>query len=92
MTNESQAIEVEVVEIDGAPPAVRSDPREEAPPNQPWQQWQGKIRQLDPRWWPLWVVLGTLAVLILLTFGVVIGVIFLVFKIIGAFFRAIFGK
>ena len=93
MTTEPQAIEVEVVEIDGVAPLARHESREEAPQRQQWQdwqQWQGKIRTLDSRWWPLWVVLGTVAVLLLLTFGVVIGFVFLVFKIISAFLRAIF--
>lgn len=93
MTTESQAIEVEVVEIDGVAPLAKSEAREDSPPRQQWQdwqQWQGQIRKLDSRWWPLWVVLGTIAVLILLTFGVVIGVVFLVFKIISTFLRAIF--
>ncbi|GAA5116013.1 hypothetical protein JIN84_19670 [Luteolibacter yonseiensis] len=93
MTTEPQAIEVEVVEIDGVAPVAKSETRDEAPPRQQWQdwqQWQGQIRKLDGRWWPLWVVLGTIALLLLLTFGVVIGLVFVVFKMISAFLRAIF--
>ena len=92
MTNESQAIEVEVVEIDGVAPLARSQSREEVPPQQQrqwqdWQQWQGRIRTLDSRWWPLWVILGTVGVLLLLTFGVVI---FVIFRILSGIVRAIF--
>ncbi|MES2661003.1 MAG: hypothetical protein V4689_20425 [Verrucomicrobiota bacterium] len=91
MTNESQAIEVEVVEVDGITPPARFEPREESGPQQPpWQQWQGRVRTLDSRWWPLWVFLGAIAVVLLLTFGVVIGVLFVIFRILRGFMRAIF--
>jgi len=93
MTTEPQAIEVEVVEIDGVAPVAKSESYQEAPPRQQWQdwqQWQGQIRRLDSRWWPLWVVLGTVAVLLLLTFGVVFGAIYIVFKIISSFLRILF--
>lgn len=94
MTNEPQAIEVEVVEIDGAAPPAKFDPRDESPPRPQWQdwqqQWQGRVRTLDSRWWPLWVVLGAIGVVVLLTFGLVIGVVFVVFRILSGLFRAIF--
>lgn len=94
MTNEPQAIEVEVVEIDGAAPPAKFESQEEAQPRQSWpdlQNWQGRVRQLDSRWWPLWVVLGVIAVVLFLTFGLVIAVIFAVFRIIRGIVRAIFG-
>ncbi|RYD17868.1 MAG: hypothetical protein EOP88_24590 [Verrucomicrobiaceae bacterium] len=96
MSTEPQSIEVEVVEIDGAAPPARVEPRDEPqaqsrPQWQDWQQqWQGRVRTLDSRWWPLWVVLGAVAVVLLLTFGLVIAVAFLIFSIIRGFFRAIF--
>ena len=96
MTNEPQSIEVEVVEIDGAAPPARYESRDEPQPQsrpqwQDWQQqWQGRVRTLDSRWWPLWVVLGGIAVVLLLTFGLVFAVLFLIFRIISGFFRAIF--
>jgi hypothetical protein len=90
MTNEPQAIEVEVVEIDGAAPVVKVEPREEAPPQwQDWQQWQGRIRTLDGRWWPLWVVLGVIGVALLLTVGVFVAIVFVIFRILGGLLRAI---
>jgi len=46
---------------------------------------------LDSRWWPLWVFLGIIGVAILMTVGVVIGVIFVIFRIIKAILNAIFG-
>ena len=57
---EPQAIEVEVVEIDGLAPAPRAEPVPETqarPEWQDWQKWQGRMLKLVSRWWPLWVVL-----------------------------------
>lgn len=91
MTNESQAIEVEVVEIDGAAPPVKFETPEEAPrQRQDWQQWQGRIRTLDSRWWPLWIFLGVIAVALLLTVGVVVGIVFMIFRVLSGLVRAIF--
>ncbi|MGL5019068.1 MAG: hypothetical protein ACRDBP_13105 [Luteolibacter sp.] len=90
MIQESQAIEVEVVEIDGLTPAPRPKVEADSPPRQPWSNWQGQIRQLDSRWWPLWVLLGTVVVVLLLTVGVVLGILFLIFRIIRGMLRAIF--
>lgn len=90
MTEEPQAIEVEVLEIDGHAPAVKPGTSAAPQKNAPWGQWQARVRQLDPRWWPLWVILGIIAVALLLTVGVVFGVIFLIFRIFGGILRAIF--
>ena len=96
MSTESQAIEVEVVEVDGIVPAARPIGREEIPRPEAgsgatWRGLQGRVLKLDSRWWPLWVFLGILGVLLLLTFGLVIGVLFVVFQVVRKVFRAIFG-
>ena len=85
MTQTTQQIEVEVVEIDGVAPTTHG-----APPAPTAQNWQGRIRTLDARWWPLWVLLGTLAIAILLTVGLVIAVIFVIFRILNGIGRALF--
>ena len=90
VTREAQAIEVEVLEIDGSAPVIKVEGRVE-PQRQDWRDWQRRIRTLDGRWWPLWVFLGAIALVLLLTFGVVIGVLFLVFKIVGRILQTIFG-
>ena len=87
MTKEPQAIEVEVLEIDGAAPPAKTETGGESQPRQPWENWQGRIRQLDARWWPLWVFLGIIALVLMLTVGVVLGAVFLVFSIIRGFLR-----
>lgn len=91
MTTPSQAIEVEVVEIDGAAPSPKFEPREDAPRRQPWQlNWRGRALKLDSRWWPLWVLLGAVAVVLLLTVGLVLGVLFVIFGILRGIIRALF--
>jgi hypothetical protein len=90
MKNEPQSIEVEVVEIDGAAPKAKFEAHEEAPAGKPWQDWQGRIRSLDSRWWPLWVLLGVIAIGLLLTVGLVIGVIWVILRILNAMGRALF--
>ena len=89
-TREEQAIEVEVVEIDGAAPPIRVE-RQVQPQGPDWRDWQRRIRTLDGRWWPLWVFLWAIALVLLLTLGVVVGVVFLIFKIVGGTLRAILG-
>jgi len=79
-------IEVEVLEVDGVAPKPHVD---EATPEQAqtdsWQQgWQGRVKQLDMRWWPLWVVLGVIAIGLLLTVGVIVAVLWLFLKIVGS--------
>ncbi len=93
-TNDSQAIEVEVLEVDGitAPARTAMDESAANPPRDPaWRQWQGQVKHLDARWWPLWVILGILAFSLLLTVGLVLGVVFLIFRIIAGVAKAIFG-
>jgi hypothetical protein len=75
-----------------APPASYA-PQHETPhePARDWQKWQGRIKKLDGRWWPLWVLLGAVAVVLLLTVGVVFGILFLIFSIVRGFIRALVG-
>ena len=90
---EPTEIEVEVLEIDGvAQVAPRPAPVGNAPTSgdwQDWRQWRGRVRQLDSRWWPLWTVLGIIAVSLLLTVGLVLGVIFLIGRLLAKILRAI---
>ncbi len=91
MTNEPQAIEVEVVEIDGAAPPAKFEDREESPLRQHWQKnWQSRVNKLDGRWWPLWVFVGAVVVLLLLTVGLFLGLVFVIFRVLSGIVRAIF--
>jgi hypothetical protein len=90
MTTPSQAIEVEVVEIDGAAPPARFETPEASAPRQSWQaNWQSRALKLDSRWWPLWVLLGAVAVVLLLTVGLVVGIVFVIFRILRELIRAV---
>lgn len=83
---EAAAIEVEVIEIDGSAPEAAT-PIE--PPPSPWEKWQGSVRHLDRRWWPVWVVLGVIAALLLCTLGVAVALFLVVFIIIRHFVRTL---
>lgn len=91
MTKETTEIEVEVLEIDGVAPAPPMENPQSQADWQDWRQWGGRVRRLDSRWWPLWVVLGLIALVLALTVGLVLGVVFLIFRIIGKIIRAVFG-
>ncbi len=94
MEKEQETIEVEVVEIDGIAPVPVSHPREDEDPRQgwnDWQNWQGRVRQLDMRWWPLWALLGIILVFLLLTIGVALGALYIIYRIIRGFLSAIAG-
>lgn len=87
MSQNSQAIEVEVVAIDGAAPVVRNPEFSRTPP--PRQNWRGRTLRLDGYWWPLWVLLGAVAVVLLMTVGLVVGTIYVVFRILRGLIRAV---
>jgi hypothetical protein len=84
-------IEVEVLEIDGQTPPQSSPVPEPEAQQAPWQTWQGRVRRLDARWWPVWVILGILGVALLLTVGLVFGAIFLVARTIARLVNGVVG-
>jgi hypothetical protein len=90
MPQEPQAIEVEVVAIDGVAPPVAVEAAPETP-RPPWRDMQSRVLRLDSRWWPLWVLFGAVALVLLLTVGLVVGVVYLILRIlqrvINAFIR-----
>lgn len=93
MKQDEPILEAEVVEIDGV--AVESRPEVEQANRQQsrrvdWQSWQGKIRVLDKRWMPLWIVLGVIAFILLVTIGLLIAVLGFMFWIVKTILRAVF--
>ncbi len=93
MKQQEPILEAEVVEIDG----VAVEPRPEVETSEEtrsrrvdWQSWQGKIRVLDKRWMPLWIALGLIAFVLLVTVGLVIGVVAMMFWMVRAVLRAVF--
>lgn len=83
MASNKPTIEAEVVEIDGI--SVEPKPvRHESPEGNPWIQWgtwQGQMKRLDMRWWPLWAVLGFIALVVAVAVGMVAAVLFITFRI-----------
>jgi hypothetical protein len=101
--NHQPAIEVEVVEIDGAtpPPArpasdalARDDAQDESRSGQSWtnwQRWPGQARMLHPAWWPVLIIGGGILLALFLTIGLCAAVLLLFYRIIRGALRALFG-
>lgn len=83
---DEQTIEVEVVEIDGVavtPRPVREDARK-THSRIDWSSWQGRVKRLNARWWPLWLVLGFAVLLAAVVLGICFAVVFVVWRIFKA--------
>jgi hypothetical protein len=90
MTQETREIEVEVVEVENTVPATRVEPAPESPPGgdwREWRQWQGRVRRIDTRWWPLWVIPGIIVLGLAAVAGAAIGLVVLVFVLVRALIR-----
>lgn len=81
MKSEPQEIEVEVVEtIDSVPARLLDDsPRPESQ-TRDWSQWQGHVRKINLRWWPLWSILALLFLIPLLVLGVIVAICWLILR------------
>lgn len=97
MERESTEIEVEVVEIDGLAPAVaRSGPTQDSQGADPagagnWQQpWRVTLGRMGSLGWPLWIPVGILALVLLLTFGVAIALGLVLLRLVRLALRALF--
>jgi hypothetical protein len=86
-----QTIEVEVVEIDGiaVPPRPVGGEAPHARGRIDWTMWQGRVKRLDARWWPLWLVLGVIILVLAVAVGMCVAVVFVAWRIFKAFFVGI---
>ena len=86
MSGNGQIIEAEVVEIDGV--AVEPGPdrqkTQDARGRIDWTTWQGRVRRLDARWWPLWLVLGFIVLVLAVALGLCVAVVFVAWRIFKA--------
>lgn len=76
-------IEAEVVEIDGV--AVEPRPASKQANHQDWNSWgswQSRVKKLDTRWWPLWLVLGLIVLVVAVAVGMCVAVIWISYKLI----------
>ena len=77
MRESDQVIEAEVVEIDGLPVAPRAVHEEKS--RDTWRNWrglQGRVMKLDSRWWPLWLLLGAVVLVLVVAIGMCVAVLF----------------
>lgn len=79
-----ETIEAEVVEINGRKPPERAE-------SGPAAGMKAFTLQLDRRWWPLWVLLALVGVVLVMTVGVFFGVIYLAFAVVRGLLRLVFG-
>ena len=91
-----EIIEAEVIEIDGHKPAAVRSAGHSPSPDKPTSAgskilggFGGKVIQLDRRWWPLWVILGVIAIAALLVFGTISGALYVAFLIVRGIVRAL---
>lgn len=95
MKQDEPVLEAEVVEIDGVaveprPEVDASGGRGQRSRGVDWQSWQGKIRVLDKRWMPLWIVLGFIAVILFVIVGLLFAVFAFFYWIVKTMLRAVF--
>jgi hypothetical protein len=98
--DDEPAIEVEVIEIDGVVPPPKSAaadgsyPDDESANSQTWTHWQSwpsQARNLHPLWWPVLIVAGGILLAVFLTAGLLLGVLFVIYRIVRDLLRALFG-
>jgi hypothetical protein len=83
MSGKESILEAEVIEIDGI--AAKREP--EPARSSSWKStahWQGRIRALDKRWWPLWIILGLLVLILAVSIGLCIFVLLAALKVMRA--------
>ena len=83
MSNAEQTIEAEVVEIDG----VTVEPRPAATHTKrsewnSWGAWQGRVKKLDARWRPLWLVLGFIVLVLVVAVGMCAAIVWIGYKLV----------
>lgn len=91
MSGNDQIIEAEVVEIDGVtvePRPVRGETRSEGG-RIDWSVWQGRVKRLDARWWPLWLVLGFIVLVVAVVVGICVAAVFIAWRIFKAILNGI---
>jgi ABC-type spermidine/putrescine transport system permease subunit II len=88
MSGNEPTIEAEVVEIDGIAVEPRPVREEKHSDWKGWSSnWQGRVKRLDARWWPLWAVLGFIVLVIAVAVGMCVAVVFVAYRIFKALFN-----
>ena len=90
MTKEASEIEVEVVEVENTLAGARREAARDVPSasqGREWRHWQSRVRRIDARWWPLWVIPGVVILGLAAVAGAVIGLLALVFVLVRSLVR-----
>jgi len=83
MSQAEQTIEAEVVEIDGV--TVEPRPTSKQGAGDKWKdlgKWQMRVKNLDPRWLPLWAALGFIALVLIVSVGMCVAVVWIAYRIV----------
>lgn len=83
MDRGDQTLEADIVEIDGR--AVEAGKASSA---RGWSDWQGygqKVMTLNPKWMPLWIVLGFVLLVIAVAVGMILAVLYGFYRILRGF-------
>jgi hypothetical protein len=93
MSTVPDTIEAEVLEIDGSPAPSPPQPRPSAQSRaeEAWRSMRGRVITFDRRWWPLWILLGIVAVALLAVVACFVAVFVVVAKVIGGVLRIFTG-
>ena len=84
-------IEAEVLEIDGSPAPVAAPHVPAQGAGDAWRSFQGKVFRLDKRWWPLWVLLGIVALGLFAVVACFVAAFVVIAKIFGGILRFLTG-
>ncbi len=87
MPGNEQTIEAEVVEIDGIEVRPRATPGHRS--GKDWKNWrnlQAHVLKLDSRWWPLWVALGIIALVLVVAIGMCAAVLWIAYRLLVGLF------
>lgn len=84
MSGNEPTIEAEVLEIDGV--AVEPKPfhqdSSKGTPRAQWRTWQSQVKRLDARWWPLWILIAFIAIVLVVAIGMVAIVCFVTWRMV----------
>jgi hypothetical protein len=86
---EAEVVEIDGVEVESRPADAKSADKPQRAWRADWRGWQGKVRVLDKRWAPLWILLGIIAFILLITIGTVVAVFTLAIWIVKSVLRAV---
>lgn len=80
MGENEPVLEAEVVEIDGV--AVEMRPQSRG--GFAGEVWRSRVKRLDPRWWPLWLLLAFVVLALAVAVGICAFVVLVIWRVLRA--------